>query len=213
MKRHMVAATTVVALLFLLTLGASRASADVLTFALTSDHCTGGCLGASTSAGTITVTDISGGVTIGVSLNTGFEFMGGASGNGFEADFGFNLNPHPTIAGSSSPTGFDLVSTTSGSLHMAGTGFFGYGFLGTFGKGSGNAMPGPYTFTVTGSGVTSGSFVQNAASQFFAVDVYSSSTRNTGGVDASVLPDGGMTLMLLGGALVGLETLRRRFRA
>ena len=27
------------------------------------------------------------------------------------------------------------------------------------------------------------------------------------------VPDGGMTLMLLGGALVGLETLRRRFRA
>jgi hypothetical protein len=26
------------------------------------------------------------------------------------------------------------------------------------------------------------------------------------------VPDGGMTLMLLGGALVGLETLRRRYR-
>ena len=32
------------------------------------------------------------------------------------------------------------------------------------------------------------------------------------GVQASV-PDGGMTLMLLGGALVGLATLRRKFRA
>jgi hypothetical protein len=29
----------------------------------------------------------------------------------------------------------------------------------------------------------------------------------------STVPDGGVTLMLLGGALVGLETLRRRFRA
>ena len=29
----------------------------------------------------------------------------------------------------------------------------------------------------------------------------------------SVVPDGGMTLMLLGGALVGIESLRRRFRA
>lgn len=28
----------------------------------------------------------------------------------------------------------------------------------------------------------------------------------------SLVPDGGMTLMLLGGALVGIETLRRRFR-
>jgi hypothetical protein len=30
---------------------------------------------------------------------------------------------------------------------------------------------------------------------------------------AYAAPDGGMTLMLLGSALVGLETLRRRFRA
>src|SRR5262245_11234705 len=53
MKQHMLAATTVVALLFLLTLGASRASADIFVqppissmhFDLTSDHCTGagGC--------------------------------------------------------------------------------------------------------------------------------------------------------------------------
>ena len=32
-------------------------------------------------------------------------------------------------------------------------------------------------------------------------------------VQVSAVPDGGVTLMLLGGALVGLETLRRRFRA
>jgi hypothetical protein len=33
-------------------------------------------------------------------------------------------------------------------------------------------------------------------------------------IDMSVsqVPDGGMTIMLLGGALVGLETLRRKFR-
>jgi hypothetical protein len=32
-------------------------------------------------------------------------------------------------------------------------------------------------------------------------------------VQSTSVPDGGMTLMLLGGALVGLEALRRRFRA
>jgi hypothetical protein len=42
--------------------------------------------------------------------------------------------------------------------------------------------------------------------------------QNTGITSAGItlqssVPDGGMTLMLLGGALVGLETLRRRFRA
>jgi hypothetical protein len=40
----------------------------------------------------------------------------------------------------------------------------------------------------------------------------------TGGSDSYVndgvkVPDGGMTLMLLGGALVGLGALRRKFRA
>ncbi len=32
-------------------------------------------------------------------------------------------------------------------------------------------------------------------------------------ITLQALPDGGMTLMLLGGAMVGVETLRRRFRA
>jgi hypothetical protein len=32
-------------------------------------------------------------------------------------------------------------------------------------------------------------------------------------ISSTTVPDGGMTLILLGGALVGLETLRRRFRA
>jgi len=32
-------------------------------------------------------------------------------------------------------------------------------------------------------------------------------------VPLATVPDGGMTLLLLGGALVGLETLRRRFGA
>ena len=33
-----------------------------------------------------------------------------------------------------------------------------------------------------------------------------------GAISSSAVPDGGVTLMLLGGALFGLETLRRRFR-
>jgi hypothetical protein len=33
------------------------------------------------------------------------------------------------------------------------------------------------------------------------------------GIGGVTVPDGGVTLMLLGGALVGLETLRRKFRA
>src|SRR5689334_11971427 len=115
-------ASMVVALLSLLSLGASRASASIVQYQLTSDHCTagGGCLPSGGSAGTITVTDISGGVTINVSLASGFKFMGQGGQGG---DFGFNLIGNPTIAGSSSPnncgaTGtspcYTLNSTTAG---------------------------------------------------------------------------------------------------
>jgi hypothetical protein len=237
MKNITLAATPVVALLLLLTAGAPYASADI--YALTSDHCNSntsgtingnGCIAlGDSSAGTITVTDISGGgVTITVALNSGFKFNSG----GFDADFGFNLAGNPNIAGSdaspdtcSTPSGsnkggpgtgtgecYNLVSATAGSLGMDGTGTFEYGFLGVFANGGGNGGPGPYTFTVTG--VTAASFEQNANGQFFALDLLGDTGR-TGAVDASSVsvPDGGMTLMLLGGALVGLESLRRRFRA
>ena len=213
MIRHMLAATTVMALLFLLTLGAPHASADVVTLQLTSDHCTGGCLSTGqTSAGTITITDISGGVTVTVALISGDKFMGQGGQGG---DFGFNLIGNPTIAGSASPNDYTLNSTSAGSIHLDGTGNFEYAFSATFPNGAGNAKTGPYTFTITGSGVTSSSFETNGSGQYFAVDILGAN-GNTGFVDAStrtnVVPDGGMTLMLLGGALVGLESLRRKFR-
>jgi hypothetical protein len=56
---------------------------------------------------------------------------------------------------------------------------------------------------------------QNVSSITFKavkVGIFSPSDYAVKGLQLSV-PDGGMTLMLLGGALAGLETLRRRFRA
>jgi hypothetical protein len=228
MKRHMLAATTVVALLFLLMLGASRASADTLTFQLTSDDCStvvgstgNGCLpdtpGA--SAGTIVINDVSGGVSISVTLGSAYKFVH----TGFDTDFGFNLKNDPTITYSGVSSGFAATGGSPQSkstanmgsgLHMDGTGFFEYGTTCTA-CGNGGAMPqsGPLNFTITGTGLSTASFEQNASGQFFAVDILGQG--NTGAVDASqtpVVPDGGITLMLLGGALVGLETLRRRFR-
>jgi hypothetical protein len=217
MKRHMLAATTVVALLFLLTLGASRASASVITFQLTSDHCTGGCIPvAGASAGTITITDGSSGVvSVNVTLNSGYQFVD----TGFQTDFGFNLTGTPTITFSGVTSGFTPNSNpeSAGSLKMDGTGVFEYGVQCT-GCGSGGSAPlaGPLNFTITdGATLSTASFTTNALLQFFAVDLIGPN-GNTGAVDASTpstpVPDGGMTLMLLGGAFVGLETLRRRFR-
>ena len=213
MKRYILAATTVGAFLFLLTLGAQHASANVVTFQLTSDHCTGGCLGTATSAGTITITDVSSGVvSVDVTLGSGFKFVNG----GFDTGFGFNLNGDPTITFSGVSSGFtpNANPESAGSLHMDGTGFFEYGVNCT-GCGSGGSSPlaGPLDFTITGSGLSTSKFEQNANGQFFAVDIIGNG--NTGGVDASTgtntVPDGGMTLTLLGGALVGLESLRRKF--
>jgi len=215
MKRMGLAAASVVAL-FLLTAGAQRASADTLTFQLTSDHCsgTGGCLPDGGSAGTVTITDVSSGVvSVNVTLGSAYKFVS----TGFETDFGFNLAGNPTITFSSVSSGFTPNSNpeTAGTLHMDGAGFFEYGVQCTgCGNGGSNPQSGPLTFTITGTGLSTSSFETNGTN-YFAVDLLGQG--NTGAVDASVptrtAPDGGMTLMLLGGALLGLEALRRRVRA
>jgi len=220
MKSMTLAAATVVAG-FLLTVGAPKASADQFTFSLTSDHCsgTGGCLPDGGSAGTITVTDTGNNtVSVDVTLNSAYKFVN----TGFDADFGFNLAGNPTITYTSISSGWQAVGDTTapitqsaGTLHMDGTGDFEYGLICTAcSTGGSNPQSGPLDFTITGT--TASSFEQNALFQYFAVDLLGQG--NTGAVDASTrstpsVPDGGMTVMLLGGALVGLETLRRRVRA
>jgi hypothetical protein len=69
---------TVAALLFLLTLGVTPASADVFTF--TSCHITGGC--PSTNFGTVTLTQSGSGVTFDVVLINGNRFVETGAGGG-----------------------------------------------------------------------------------------------------------------------------------
>src|ERR1051326_1811741 len=131
MKRQLMvwAATTAVALTFLLTLGVTRASADTLTYQITSDHCTGGCGPAGTVFGTITLTDVSSGVVqVTVSLNDGSQLIDTGGTGGLGAAFGFNLIGNPTITLTSiSNTNFSLESQTAGSIHVDGFGDFEYG--------------------------------------------------------------------------------------
>jgi hypothetical protein len=75
------------------------------------------------------------------------------------------------------------------------------------------------TFTVTNATVAQLE-TANANGNLFVADILCGASQTqcgglTGPVDVSgpSVPDGGMTLMLLGGALVGLEGLRRRVRA
>ena len=188
--------------------------AATLQFSLTSDHCDGGCLTGQTSGGTITITDVSGGVSVNVTLLNGNEFVH----TGFDTDFGFNLTGTPTITFSGVTSGFapNANPETAGSLHMDGTGYFQYGVQCTAcGSGGSNPQTGPLNFTVTATGLTVASFIQNATGQFFAVDLISATTGKTGGVDASVVSSVPLppAALLFGTALVGLGILGRRRRS
>lgn len=202
-------------------LTAGTASAGSLTFQLTSDHCTGsgGCIAIDgASAGTVVVTEVAGGLSFSVTLNSGYSFVD----TGFNVDFGFNLNGNPSITYSGVSSGFAAGNTsgntttltnpqTAGVFHMDGAGDFEYGLLCTAcGNGGSNPQPGPLNFTISAAGLNLSSLQLNAAGEYFAVDLLGNG--NTGAVDASLstVPDGGTTVGLLGLSMLGLGYLRRR---
>jgi hypothetical protein len=226
MKNITLAATSVVAWLLLLTVGAPRASADV--FNLTSCHLSGGC-GTATQFGTVTLSTSGTGVLVDVVLNSGNNFV--ETGAGGTSLFLFNdtlssssiTNISATFNGSVVTVAGGLSGATNQPAIMAdGTGTFtAQVFCTTVGSCNGNSgiTVNDLHFTVTNATLAQLE-VTNGNGNFFVADILCGQTGcptggPTGPVDASVpsVPDGGMTLMLLGGALVGLETLRRRFRA
>ena len=228
MKRNnmTIAATAVVALLFLLTVGAPHASADTFTF--TSCHITGGC--PSTGFGTVTLTQSGTSVNFDVELSNGNRFVEtGAGGNSL---FLFNdalsgstiTNISVTLNGATVTISGGLSGATNQPAIMAdGTGTFTAQVFCTVASDcNGGSAPNINDLHFT---VTNATLLQletaNGNGNLFVADILCGLTQTgctnglTGPVDVSVppsVPDGGMTLMLLGGALVGLETLRRKFR-
>src|ERR1700741_3469713 len=100
---------TAAAILFV----AATAQADTITFNLTSDHCTGGCLTGQTSAGTVTVNNNRGANTLSfaVSLLNGNQFVN----TGLDASFGFNLAGNPTVTYSGLPANWLVLGPSSPS--------------------------------------------------------------------------------------------------
>lgn len=209
------------------------------TFAITSDHCSGGCLPTGvTSAGTVTVIDNgTGTLQYNVVMNPGFGIINTGGSGGLGASFGFNeapsggsaISPITETTLSSDGFAFSLESTSAGTIHVDGFGEFEYGLnCDSCGNGAtnpdfGNSAGLALSFDVTAAGLSLADVTQStggAPDAFFAVDVYSTGTGKTGPMDASLLSSLTTTvpepasLPLLGTALavLGLIGFRRRRR-
>ena len=247
MKRQALVATGVVALLFLLILGASRASATNFTFtgSGTNPDDPSATLAASVtfsitgSTLTVTLSNIGQANLIGNSIPPTdvltavyFNTPSGTTLTPVSASFTTTLwNPDGNTIGAewgyntgSGAGGFNSGIGSSG-LDIFGQGNFGCGGscqnVGGFQWGlvpnsyagqkiGGKTAPtvvantGVFNLTISGAPLDLG--------QLGSVRLQYGTSNNEANFNGSV-PDGGMTIMLLGGALVGLATLRQRFRA
>jgi hypothetical protein len=114
------------------------------------------------------------------------------------------------------PSGITALQGNTGSFNGDGTGAFGFGVsCVTDCQGTSGPVIQEIRFTVTNTTLAQVE-TPNANGNVFVADIaIGGVSSNTGPVDSegpASVPDGGMTLMLLGGALFGLETLRRRVR-
>lgn len=216
-----------------LAFGGAAASADV--FNLTTDYCSGGCLGgALTTAGTVTVTQVglptSGIVDVVVQLASGFVFHTGSQHN----SVAFNISGDPLLSldtGATDipgevrivndPGGFSFAGNPPGSTPDDGAGTFDYAFNCNTGSGNNcaNGTPATLEFHVDLGGLTPASFETllggngNVSNSDLAVDVLSPNGQ-TGDVGAAVLASATVpeptSIVLLGSVLVLVGTLLKK---
>jgi hypothetical protein len=180
-----------------------QAHAAILTVQLTQADPTAG-LGAG-PFGTVTVTDIVGGVTVDVTLSSGEKFV---NTGGPHTPFAYNLNLQPT----------SFTGLTSGFFFQAPAsdtpwGSFTNGIGITGGNGAANAVAGPLDFTL--GGITTANFVNNTLGHIFAADILIVSTGATGAVTgpggvSSVPEPSTWAMMILGFLGVGFMAYRRK---
>jgi hypothetical protein len=192
----------------------TSASANAITYSLTTDDCTGTC--GTAPFGAVTLSSISATeVSVDLTLKAGEEFA--VTGSGDALLFDITSNPSITVSGITS--GFTATITTSGkTIHADGTGSWEYSIDCT-GCGNGTSPPnlsGPLNFDVTvAGGVTPASFIKNGNLLFFATDIGGTNGK-TGDVAAPIgvpvtapVPEPA-SMAILGVGMFALGLMRRK---
>ena len=220
------AAKAVAALICLLTLGALGASASTLDQTM---FCT--AAGSSSCSATAPSTGAYWTVENAITLQAGNTFNytltitadKGATGylQDFSGQYFFSGSKLSNLAWVSNPGGWADLSSSKAGNGGSCQGNTPGAFCGSVDLG-GAPIALSSTPTVIGiSGAYTGTFLQNGTTYNFQLAAANNSNGSGGNAFAismplsgtAAVPDGGMTVMLLGGALVGLGTLRRKFRA
>jgi hypothetical protein len=184
---------------------AGAVQASTYTFSLTQDGCSSPICGTG-PYGSVTITDESGYVLVTETLTSGNDFPKTGAGDSLE----FQLSSAATSI-TNLTSGF---STTTGTQSASAFGSFTNG-ISCSGCGSGNSNPlyGPISFDL--NGVTTSDFIANSDGDYFASDIYSSSTGGTGNVAADsrtlvATPEPGTLSFLFLGSILVLAGLRRK---
>lgn len=157
--------------------------------------------------GTVTVTDIAGGVTVDVALIAGINFV---NTGGPHTPFTYNLNATPTSITFTNPAIFSGAGTSSATPY----GSFNRGVDMVGGNGAPGSQHGPLDFTILG--ITTANFTANSLGYFFGSDLIRLSNGATGSVAAgtfvmTAVPEPSTwAMMILGFFGVGFMAHRRK---
>jgi hypothetical protein len=184
---------------------------EIVVYNFTSDHCTGTC--GTPPFGTVTLEQNGTDVDFLVHLFDPSYFVKTGAGD-YQA---FMFNATGVVLGDITVDPHTPVLAATAGAYSNGAGTFAFGIWCPGCNIGGNTTSGDaafnadIAFTVANASIADVT-VPNLLGNVFAADILGNNGL-TGVVDASTVtvPDGGMTLMLLGGALVGLGALRRKF--
>ena len=194
-----------------LLLGATTAHALVFNF--TADHATGGLGQGAGPYGTVTLLQNGPNVDFTVHLLNGNQFV--KTGAGDFMNFKFNATGIVLADITIDAHAPALTAAGPGIFSGNGTGNFAWGITNAGGNGGGGQFAPDIVFHVANS-VLADFTAANNLGFVFAADVISGTNGNTGPIatrgpntDTPGVPDGGATVLLLGGTLAALALVRR----